>query len=88
MSVPTITCSHCGQPHALYWERNLVGRNLKYLCNKFPKIRIMKDGRQECRKTTAAIFIYDTRPYLGMDNIPEKWSKNSSGGNNGGANAN
>ena len=74
MSAVTVNCQRCGQPHALYWECNLAGRNLKYICSHYPRIKILKDGARECHNTITAVTLFNVEPYLGLD-IPEKWSK-------------
>lgn len=77
MSVPTILCPHCGQPHALYWVKTLAGRSLKYLCNRYPKLKTMDGGAKECRRTVTQVTIDPelAKAYRKIKDIPEKWSK-------------
>ena len=77
MSVPTITCPHCGQLHALYWVKNLATRNLKYLCNRYPKLRTLEDGTKECRRTVTEVTMDPelAKAYRKIKEIPERWSK-------------
>lgn len=79
MSIHTITCPICGQPHALFWKVPAAGKAmLKYRCNKVVTIR--KTGRLEGEsflsnqeRMIGLKGSPETRPYEKL-NIPETWT--------------
>jgi hypothetical protein len=81
MEAPTktivIECPHCQLPPALYWKQTLVGRTLKYLCNRYPKIKDLGIHGRECRRTTTEVTLDEAEAAkfkAVWNQIPEKWS--------------